>query len=1340
MSIIDKKFHETWLGMVQPSEGLVVSVPVLVEAQVMERQDRRAQEKLKEVAAEDPAHGAVVTDLGGLFEQVLDLSPDRFDVGDALPDALQLYVPEGQQTLRPTMALRKNKLDTEAPTGADATEAAIAGHPYLALVWAMPCGLDLDKPETQTGTWEYPAQAKFERLLRECRVPTGFLFNGKELRLVYAPHGESTGWIAFRIQDMTTVGGRPILDAFVMLLSRAGIFGVAPERQLSSLLRQSRLKQAEVTNELAKQVFEALEILLAGFVAASERDGDALLRDALQREDDHLYAGLLTVLLRLVFILYCEDKGLFPTEHPLFARNFSLFHLFELLQKDNGCYPDSMARRFGAYAHLVSVFRAVFLGVAHGDFFMPPRRGELFDPNLYPFLEGWGPAGSAPISQAENRAQTKVPSVDDGTVFQVLEKLIVLGGQRLSYRALDVEQIGSVYEALMGFSIQRLEHDAVRIRLSNKKNAARMWVEAGGLLEVAANRRAGFIQDDLGFDKGTANKIAKAIKNTKDKAVALAALEPLSGRSPEGASTGTLVVQPGLERRRTSSHYTPRDLSDPIVERTLRPLIKTMGEVPSSESLLNLVICDPAMGSGAFLVAACRYLADHVVAAWTREGKRELVADAHEDVVNHARRLVAQRCLYGVDKNRYAVQLARLSLWLITMARNEPFTFVDHALKHGDSLVGLDFDQIRSFHWERKEQLETCRQALSEALEEAIDLRKQIIDLAYEGTVEAQREKERLLLDAEDASNRVRLLGDLVIGAFFKADKDKARQAERDQRLKLVEKWLAGDDEVEPELRAMQQELYETQVPFHWMVEFPEVFYLERPDPLDEDRVKGAAYVDAFVGNPPFMGGGAISSNFGEGYRDWLLSLHENSHGNSDIVAHFFRRSANLVGDHGTIGLIATNTIGQGDTRTTGLKKLLSEGFSIYNAVTNMPWPGEAAVTVSVLHLCIGSVVSSVSPHLDGITCSAINSRIRGNPERSDPTRLLYNSGYSYKGAFVLGMGFTFDDTKSNATRISEMERIIAKDIRNTERIFPYLGGEEVNTCPTQSHHRYVISFGQMELEEAEQWPDLLAIVREKVKPERDKNNRANYRDYWWKYGEYRPGLFKAIAPLSRCLVNSEVSKHLIFAFQPTNRIFAHTLYVYPLPDYNAFAVLQSRVHEFWARLLSSSLEDRLRYTPSDCFETFPFPQPDPRSVIPELEAIGEKLYQARSEYMVQTDQGLTKTYNALKVPNCDEPRILELRELHEEMDRAVLAAYGWSDIPVPPYCIRTESDQKALHAYEDEVIDRLFVLNAQRAEQEELQGHRSAKNKKGKTQTKKKTGKKKATGQGELDFGKKRT
>ena len=290
----------------------------------------------------------------------------------------------------------------------------------------------------------------------------------------------------------------------------------------------------------------------------------------------------------------------------------------------------------------------------------------------------------------------------------------------------------------------------------------------------------------------------------------------------------------------------------------------------------------------------------------------------------------------------------------------------------------------------------------------------------------------------------------------------------------------------------------------------------------------------------------------------------------------------------------------------------------------------------------------------------------------------------------------------------AERDELIAADGSNAERIFPYLGGEEVNTSPTQNFHRYVIGFGQMRLEEAERWADLLEIVREKVKPERNRNNRANYREKWWQFGEARPGLYEALAGLERCLVTARVTKHLCFSFQPTDRIFAETTYALPLPAFTSFAVLQSRIHEFWARLLSSSLEDRLRYAASDCFETFPFPQPDPRAEIPALEDIGQRLYDARAKYMIDTDQGLTKTYNALKDPEHDDPRIDELRALHVEMDHAVLAAYGpdWAKVEVPPFTTpATPAEKRALEAFEDEVVDRLFVLNAERAEEERIKG-----------------------------------
>jgi len=1326
MSDLDRRFHETWLGMVQPIDGLVVSIPVLVDAQCMERQAPHVQAKLLELCpptrqGEAGPEGYAVANLAALFTELLGYTADAFDVGDALPEALSLYVPEGRQTLRATMALKKVTAGGAKGETADATPASLAGAAYEALVWELPADLDLDKPETVTGPWDYPPAAKFDRLLRHCRVPIGLLTNRGVIRLVYAPHGESSGAITFRVEDMVSVGGRPILDAFVMLLAANRFFGVAEERTLPAILAESRKRQANVTNDLADQVFDALQILLRGFEAAAERDGRDLLDDALARERDHLYKGLLTVLLRLVFLLYAEDRGLLPVERDLYAEHFSVLSLFDQLQADHGAYPDSMSRRFGAWGRLVTVFRAVYLGVSHGRLVMPPRRGSLFNPHTYPFLEGWGPAGSAPITQAEDRASVRLPSVDDATVFRVLEKLLVFEGQRLSYRALDVEQIGSVYEALMGYHVRRVPSAAVCMKPD------RLWVSAEEVLEVPPARRAKWLKEAIGLSAAQGEKVAGDLADAAN-AKGDAALEVLARFAAGGkkgepalskAKAGQLVLQPGTERRRTSSHYTPRSLSAPIVRRTLEPLLAVMGDAPPSERILNLKVCDPAMGSGAFLVEACRFLADHVLAAWTREGKVEALAAEHGDPLLHARRLVAQRCLYGVDKNDAAVELAKLSLWLVTLSKTLPFTFLDHSLRHGDSLVGLDFDQIRTFHWKRPEktespQLELFGREIAVALDEAIALRQKIGELG--DSPGDDREKARLFWDAQDALDRVRLIGDLVVGAFFAHEKEKDREAERARREEMVRGWLGSGGPPPENLIAMRRDLRERLPAFHWMAEFPEVFYADRPDPLADNQVNRAAYIDAFVGNPPFLGGKRISTELGDVFGDWLSEQHRTSK-NTDVCVHFFRRAYSLLGEHGTFGFVATNSVAQGDNLNGGLAWLLANHGVIFDATRSMPWPGDAAVSISVVHVARGVVARDVPSKLDGRPCAAINSRLLPAAERPEPRHLGVNSEVCASGSKVAGQGFFLS--------IAERDALLSQEPNASVRIQPYIGGEELLRSPQQAAERWVINFGRLSLEEAEEWPHLMQVVRDTVKPYReatrlDTGPGGHGKKYWWQYISRCDPLYEAIRPLRRCLVLSQVAKHLAFAWQPTDRVFGHTMYVVALESATAFATLQSRVHEPWARLLSSSMRNDLRYTPSDCFETFPFPRSDPRAVLPVLDEVGQRLYDFRAAYMVDENVGLTITYNRLKDPACTDVRILELRGLHEEMDRKVLKAYAegdpkgrWREIEVPPYCPKNEEDKKRVEAFEVAVIDALFVLNAKRAEEERCAGGGGADGKK---------------------------
>jgi hypothetical protein len=223
---------------------------------------------------------------------------------------------------------------------------------------------------------------------------------------------------------------------------------------------------------------------------------------------------------------------------------------------------------------------------------------------------------------------------------------------------------------------------------------------------------------------------------------------------------GGLYLQPTDERRRSGSHYTPRALTEPLVRTTLRPILEDLGPRPKPEQVLALKVCDPAMGSGAFLVETCRQLAEQLVKAYDVHGRPSDIPP-DEDVLLYAQRQVAQHCVYGVDKNRFAVDLGKLSLWLATLARDHAFTFLDHSIRHGDSLVGLSREQIASFHWAPEKQIPVIRTSVDKAIAEALARRAKIPELANSDDI---REKQQLLRDADAALAKVRMVGDAVVG------------------------------------------------------------------------------------------------------------------------------------------------------------------------------------------------------------------------------------------------------------------------------------------------------------------------------------------------------------------------------------------------------------------------------------------------------------------------------------------------------------------------------------------------------------------------------------------------
>jgi N-6 DNA Methylase len=1303
-----------WLDYLKPfSTGLVVAPNVLRDLGLVAPPQRATDTADASAVIEEDSEKPALPDPWAFFAEVLGW-PNRHVAGSLggpdVPESLHVRLPEYGTTLAPTWAVRDtNVRDREA---------------YQLLVCRLEPGIDPDGRGALAG-WEATPHQRLERLLRETEVPAGLLISDTLIRLVYAPKGETSGWLGFPIRSLATIQGRPMLGGLKLVLDDSALFTNDDARRLPGLLKASRDAQANVSTELAAQVLGALHDLLRGFDAADPEMVRGLVRD----RPEHLYEGLLTVLMRLVFILYAEDRDLLPSRtdpvaRDLYDKSYSMRVLYHRLLEDASVNPDTMDERRGGWGRMLALFRMVHGGHASG--FVRPKRGKLFDPDAFLFLEG----------RASIADRARVLPISDGSVLRILEGLMTLqarGGarERISYRALDVEQIGSVYETVMGFTAVAASGPVLAIK-GGKNNRTPIYLDLAELAAIKGEARLKVLKD-AGRSTLSARQ-AKAIKDAKAVSDLAAALDSIVDErgSPKRAvqPPATPLLQPTDERRRTGSHYTPRSLTEPIVKHALEPVFDRIGASATPEAVLDLKICDPAMGSGAFLVEACRQVGARLVLAWSHHNATP-VLPPDEDVDLHARRLVAQHCIYGVDRNPRAVDLAKLSLWLATLAADHEFTFLDHALREGDSLVGLSMGQIAALHWDESKPPTLIAKPVADHLREAyvgrVALRAQ-----SEGATEADLRP--LFQRVEAKLTLARLIGDGVVAAHFASEKPKSRIAGLVTFQKAVLDHL-GSAGWECQMAPFSAGLVNGQQPlrpFHWPVEFTEVF--SRPNPG----------FDAIVGNPPFAGKNTIISGSREGYLPWLQTLHEGAHGNADLVAHFFRRAFSLLREGGVFGLIATNTIGQGDTRDTGLATILGNGGVIARAIRRLKWPGEAAVVVSVVHVFKGVVAS---PVLDERQVHRISAYLVEGHLDNSPERLASNAGKAFVGSYVLGMGFTFDDdaaAKGEAECLETMRALIENNPRNCELIFPYIGGDEVNTSPTHKHDRYIIDFADFPLRRdstltswfsateatreawrrqgvvpvdydgpvAADWKDLLDIVERLVKPGRLKIKDAIGKTIWWRFLRRRERLYNAIAHLPKVLVTARVSPYLSISRIPAGQVYSEQLIPMSFDGLSPFAALQARPHEIWTRFFASTLEDRLRYTPSDCFETFPFPAGFENDRA--LEVAGQAYHDHRAGVMVARSEGVTKIYNRFHNREERSEDIKRLRDLHAAMDRAVLSSYGWDDLAADAEPQWLDAENEAEHAYRDrlfwpsafrdEVLGRLLALNAERAEIERRQ------------------------------------
>lgn len=781
------------------------------------------------------------------------------------------------------------------------------------------------------------------------------------------------------------------------------------------------------------------------------------------------------------------------------------------------------------------------------------------------------------------------------------------------------------------------------------------------------------------------------------------------------------AFEQGGERAATGSHYTPDDLVQPLTKHSLDYLIAERLKAPSPESaLLDLRVADIACGSGHILLAAARRIATEL--AVVRTGEEQPSPPAFRAAL----RDVIRTCIYGVDLNPLAVDLCKVALWLEAHNPGQPLNFLDHHIKCGNAIVGFihreeldkgvpneafttmpgdDKDLAASWRKANKRDRADIRQmrlapAMQQRLEGRLTEWNALSALPERTPAEIELKKERFIeyTDSVEA-DRLETIAAIPIAQFYIS-----KTPENDPRLMTDAQFRRHwHDGVLPigQPTAMAIATARERRFLHWFLEFPDII------------ARGG--FDCILGNPPYLGGQALSGTHGHafcGYVKWEYAPT----GLSDLVVFFVRRIFALLRPSGFTAFITTNSIKDGDVRKDGLDQVVAHSGEINMAVRGIKWPGRANLVVSLVGLHKGPWKGRRV--LDGREVPTINTFFEDSATTGEPIALFANADRVYQGSIFLGDGFLLTN--------DEADRLRSSDPRNSAVVFPTINGQEVNNEPEQNPSRSVINFHDWSRDLAETYQAPFEIIESKVKPFRAGQNRARNREVWWIYAEHRPGLTKAIRHLSRCFVTAATTKYLNFSAAPTNYVFTHALFVLTTDRWDVYTVVQSTLHEVWARKYSGALETRLRYSPSDCFETFAFPEGLWQTANPALAAIGERYHQHRRSLMRSLWLGLTDIYNLFHARDLTPAKVakvskksaeesdrgyeglLELRRLHIELDLAIRDAYNLQNLPLDHdfYEVETLAENDRVRytispAARKDVLRRLLAMNHTRAEAE---------------------------------------
>ncbi|MGH3363018.1 MAG: DNA methyltransferase, partial [Nocardioides sp.] len=404
---------------------------------------------------------------------------------------------------------------------------------------------------------------------------------------------------------------------------------------------------------------------------------------------------------------------------------------------------------------------------------------------------------------------------------------------------------------------------------------------------------------------------------------------------------------------------------------------------------------------------------------------------------------------------------------------------------------------------------------------------------------------------------------------------------------------------------------------------------------------------DCIIGNPPFLGSQWIRRSFGDDYVEWLKRAF--GVGIKDFCTYWFRLATDHLQPGQRAGLVGTNSVSQNRARSASLDYVVAEDGVITDGIKSQKWPGEAHVHVSIVNWVRDPATPPQEFTLEGVAVSGIRADLtETSGDNWVPQRLAANAGRCFQGPIPVRAGFIVSEEEARV--------MLADDTTDYSAVVrPYVTGDDIANRPDQSPGRWIIDFAQRRLEEAQHFPAALAIVRARVKPERDQNRREARRRRWWLFGEQAIGMRRAIAGQGRWLGSLAFGKRLFLAWEDAWTCPAGKIYIFSFDDDYSMGILQSKAHNVWAWHQGGTLETRLSYTPTSVFETFPFPDPVTEEQQERVAETSRRLLATRSQICSTEQIGLTKLYNAV-----DEGAWTDLVALHRELDEAVAECYDW--------------------------------------------------------------------------------